>query len=232
MDKEQARREQILSLHLHTSKTQREIASNLQVSVGLVNKVIKQHEELGHVKILRKGRSGRKPATTKQDDRFLVLQSRKNPRLTSRDLQKSLQQAGVEVSDSTVRRRLLKAGRRARRPAKKQLLTRKMKKKRLQWARSVKHMTPQDWRNVVFSDESHFVVQGITSRYVRRSNGEALTELHIDQCTKHPPKKMFWACFTYKGVGPIFPTEGMMNSAKYQALIDKKLIPYLRKEIT
>jgi len=45
------------------------------------------------------------------------------------DLQKVLMHDGVHIRSSTVRRRLLEAGRKAKKPIKKQLFTQKMKTK-------------------------------------------------------------------------------------------------------
>jgi hypothetical protein len=121
----------------------------------------------------------------------------------------------------------LEAGRPARRPVKKQLLTELMRKKRYNWAMRYKSWTVEQWRKVVFSDESHFLVQGQRSQHVRRSVGEPLTPDHIQQFVKHPEKKMFWGCFSYNGVGPLFPVEGMMNSDRYNDVLIQQLLPYM-----
>ena len=118
-------------------------------------------------------------------DAYLLRESKFNPRKTSFQLQQDLASAGVMVDSSTVRRRLLAVGRKARRPIKKQLLTTKMKKKRFIWAKKYKDWTHEQWRQVLFSDESHFLVQGVRSRHVRISKGEPLKESHIDQAVKH-----------------------------------------------
>ena len=99
----------------------------------------------------------------------------------------------------------------ARRPVKKQLLTSVMKK-RYNWA--LTDWTCDNWRKVLFSDESHFFVQGQRSQHVRRSVDEPVRECHIDQSVKHPVKKMFWGCFSYNGVGPLHPVEGIIRSAQ------------------
>ena len=52
---------------------------------------------------------------------------------------------------TTVLRRLLAAGRKARRPIKKQLLTTAMCKKRLVWAKTHANWTIEDWKNVMFT---------------------------------------------------------------------------------
>ena len=93
-----------------------------------------------------------------------------HPRKTSTDLQRELLATGVSVDSSTVRRRLIEAGRLARTPIKKQLLTPAMKRKRLDWARKYQSWTAQDWKKVVFSDETHFLCKG----FDQDSSGEVL----------------------------------------------------------
>ena len=110
----------------------------------------------------------------------MIIRNRiKNPSLSSSYLQRQLVTANVHVSDSTVRRRLKAEGRVARRPVKKQLLTPTMMKKRLKWAKEHREWTVDDWKKVIFSDESHFEVHGHRSPYVRRSVGEKLKPGHI-----------------------------------------------------
>lgn len=90
-----------------------------------------------------------------------------------------------------------------------------MKKKRMAWARKYKDWTQDDWKKVLFSDESHFFVQGMRHQFVRRTDSEPLLAAHIEQSVKHPVKQMFWGCFSYCGTGLLVPIQGMMNSEKY-----------------
>ena len=83
-------------------------------------------------------------------------------------------------------------------------------------------------RKVMFSDESHFAVQGHRSQYVRQSVGESLNNFYMQQAPKHPPKKIFWGCFTYS-TGRLSPIEGMMNLVKYQEILATKLVPSMQK---
>ena len=112
---------------------------------------------------------------------------------------------------------------------KKQLLTREMKVKRLDWARKHKKLTVEDWRRVLFSDESHFYVQGQRSQHVRRSPEEKVSEHHIDQAVKHPEKKMLWGSFSYSGVGSLRPIDGMMNSEKYVRVVESCVVNDMQK---
>ena len=56
----------------------------------LVEYSIKQHKELGDTETLRKGHCGRKRRTTKRDDAMILRNSVKDPKKTSRDLNRDL----------------------------------------------------------------------------------------------------------------------------------------------
>jgi len=122
---------------------------------------------------------------------------------------------GFHLSNTLIKRHLIKAGRVAQRPLTKQLLTKKMKSKRLVWAKEYRKWTLADWKRVMFSDETHFFVGGKHSRFLRRSVGERVKPCLLNQQAKHPPQKMFWAYFSYKGVGSLFPVQGIMKSDQY-----------------
>ena len=90
----------------------------------------------------------------------------KNSKKTSKDFQRDLALAGENVASSTVRRRLFEVGETARRPLRKQLLTKAIKKKCLSWVHNHARWTKGDWRKVIFSDELHFEVYGHKSAVV------------------------------------------------------------------
>jgi len=216
---------QIVALSKHPKKSVREIGKELGTPKSTVGRVVKRSNDSDDVTIQRQGRCGRKRKMTTRDDQMIMRNSVKDPRKTSVDLRRGLSAAGVNVYSSTIRRRLIERGRIARRPKKKQLLTTVMKKKRLQWAKKHKKWDQQKWRQVIFSDESHFEVQGYRSQYVRTSKGEPLQGGHIEQAPKHAPKKVFWGSFTFKGTGRLIPIKGMMISIKYKEILTKYLLP-------
>ena len=57
----------------------------------------------------------------------------------------------------------------------------------------------------MFSDKSHFYVQGQWTSFIRRSRLDTLRSEHIFQKVKHPDKVMFWGCFSYAGTGSLIP---------------------------
>jgi len=132
------------------------------------------------------GKCGRKPISTARDDRILVSMIKRNRKLNSRQLAGMWQASGVDVHDSTVRRRLLKAGLGAHRPTRKQHLNPSMIQKRFVWAKQHLHMTTDDWKKVIFSDEAVFHVMNDRTQYVRRTSSESLHPDCISTSVKHP----------------------------------------------
>ena len=70
--------------------------------------------------------------------------------------------------------RLKKANLNGRVARKKPLLTAANRKARFQWAKDHRHLTVEDWKNVIFSDESPFTLfQTSGKQYVRRRPGKS-----------------------------------------------------------
>lgn len=70
----------------HASMTQRDIAKECGVSLGDVNKILKQKRDTGTIEVNRKGKYGRKIKTTARDGAFLVRESKLNPRKPVKDV--------------------------------------------------------------------------------------------------------------------------------------------------
>ena len=106
----------------------------------------------------------------------------------------------------------MKSGRLARKSLRKQLLTSEMKLEHLKWAYQHKTWTKEQWRKVIFIDESHFEVPGHRVQYVSRSLNKSISAGHIEQRVKHPPKVMFRGSFGSDGPIQLVPMTGMINS--------------------
>jgi len=101
------------------------IVKTVGIRQSTVCPVISQFKATGSFTPNRKGKCGRKRKTTPKGDACLMRKSKINPAKTSSDLHKDLEYSGVKISASLVRRLVL-AGRKARRPQRKQLSTEKM----------------------------------------------------------------------------------------------------------
>ena len=89
---------------------------------------------------------GRKKSTSPRDERQIrniVIQHRRTPR---RILTTFIQDAGIEISPMTVRRRIQDLGFSCCSPAKKPFLNQRMMKQRLTWAKEHKNSTVDDYK--------------------------------------------------------------------------------------
>ncbi|KAJ4939397.1 hypothetical protein JOQ06_028846 [Pogonophryne albipinna] len=80
-------------------------------------------------------RSGRPVKMTARAQRRMLNEVKKNPRVSARDLKKSLAHANISVDESTIRKTLNKNGVHGRTPRRKPLLSRKNIAARLKFAK-------------------------------------------------------------------------------------------------
>ena len=99
-----------LSKHIKTA-----IAKLVGVNRGTMSRIVKKAAETGSLTFKRKGNCGQKQKATLKDDSFILHQSKNDPKKTSDALKINLALAGVEVSSSSVHRRLLENDRSSRR---------------------------------------------------------------------------------------------------------------------
>lgn len=103
-----------------TFKGYKAISKDLGIPVSTVRNVIKKFAKHGTVKNLP-GRGGKRKINNRSLRR-LVRMVEKTPRLTSKDLKTNLEQSGVMVTTSTIRRTLNRTGLYGRRKQKKERL--------------------------------------------------------------------------------------------------------------
>ncbi|KAG7153811.1 Transposable element Tc1 transposase-like 6 [Homarus americanus] len=116
-----------------------------------------------------KPRSGRPRKTSKTTDALLRREVLKTPHITAAELQRNHPDVLGNVAPRIIQHRLQKELHLPRRrPAKKPLLTDKMGKARLGFARKYRHWTPQQWAKVIWSDESTVQCVKMSGNRVRR----------------------------------------------------------------
>lgn len=139
---------EIVSLLTNTDYSHREIARRTNVSNFTVSRIARIKAKEGVFKAKRKGRCGSKRITSNVDDRFLLREVKKDYGVTTSRLRKRLQDAGTNVSRTTVWRRLRQVKCESKKPRKVPLLTKAMKRKRLQFALEHSNWTSDNWRKV------------------------------------------------------------------------------------
>ncbi|CAD6193777.1 unnamed protein product [Caenorhabditis auriculariae] len=116
-------------------------------------------------------------------------------------------------SVSTVKRRHNAAGIMGRRPVKKPLISEKNRAARVKWAKEHLNWTRQDWNQILWSDESKFLLFG--------SDGIQWVRRPIGFC-------MVWGAFSGSGIGPLHRVNGIMDKHVYKDILQNQMLPHLR----
>lgn len=142
------KKSEIKTLLTHTNHSQRKIAQLAGVSQSTVRNIKKVIDVNQSLSPKRAGKCGRKRLTTPRTEREIrriTVENRRKPRKVIKAL---LDDAGVTLSDRTLRRRLKELNFSCCRPLKKPKLTQAMRAKRLAFAKMYKHWTVEDWEKV------------------------------------------------------------------------------------
>ncbi|KAH6922171.1 hypothetical protein HPB50_010254 [Hyalomma asiaticum] len=110
-------------------------------------------------------RKPRRGATSHEERLAIVAAVADNPRCSAQDIKVNF---GLKASKSTVKRRLHQAGLKSRTAEQKVLLRTANKDKRLQFAQRHAGWIEQDWKKVVFTDESSFTTSWDQKTRIRR----------------------------------------------------------------
>jgi len=107
------------------------------------------------------------------------------------------------VIAETIWKRLANCGLKSYICCKKPFLSSDKKKKCLEWAEAHKHWTADNWKTVIFSDESKFNLLGSDGCcYYWRKPGQEFDERYVRKEIKHGGGNvMVWGCITAKGLG-------------------------------
>ncbi|GFV91949.1 transposable element Tcb1 transposase [Trichonephila clavipes] len=109
--------------------------------------------------------SGRPLGTTPADDRYIVLQARRNRRQTAGEIARYTTQAtGRPISRFTVARRLHGGGLFVRRPVRCVPLTPAHRRRRSLWCRELRNWRDNEWGRVLFTDENRFSLSSDSHR--------------------------------------------------------------------
>lgn len=112
-------------------------------------------------------------------------------------------------------------------------MSEKNRKARLDFARTHLNWTQQQWKNVLWSDESKFNLRGSDGRAnVRRPRGEKFNPRYTTATVKHGGGNiMVWGCFSGNGIGPIHRITSTMTATIYRDLLSSVMLPYAEWEM-
>ncbi|GFT08922.1 transposable element Tc1 transposase [Trichonephila clavipes] len=135
----------------------------VRIAHSIVSRLWRQFQTT--VTAIRGFSSGRPRGTTPADDRYIVLQARKNRRQTAGEIARhSTQATGRPISRFTEARRLHGGGLFARRPVRCVPLTPAHRRRRSLWCREHRNWRDNEWGRVLFTDESRFSLSSDSHR--------------------------------------------------------------------
>ncbi|GFV34069.1 transposable element Tcb1 transposase [Trichonephila clavipes] len=139
------------------------VAAEFGIAHSIVSRLWRQFQTTGTA--IRGFSSGRPRGTTPADDRYIVLQVRRNRRQTAGEIARHTTQAtGRPISRFTVARRLHGGGLFARRPVRCVPLTPAHRRRRSLWCREHRNWRDNEWGRVLFTDESRFSLSSDSHR--------------------------------------------------------------------
>lgn len=135
----------------------------------------------------------------------------------------------INVSTQSIRRALKRNGLHSRVCRKKPLLRKIHRQNRLAFAKKYKNWTVEDWKKVIWSDESKFNVFGSDGRqYCWKKLKEPLRSHHVKPTVKHGGGSiMVWGCITSQGVGFMCQIEDGLNAELYRSILSDEYLKTL-----
>jgi len=114
---------------------------------------------------------------------------------------------------------------------KKPLLSVRHRKRRLAFALKYREWTVEDWKRVIWSDETKINRFGSDGQeYVWKQKGEGLIEREIKGTVKFGGGNiMVWGCMGWNGVGQLAEIEGRMNADQYVSILEDHILPSLEE---
>lgn len=208
---------------LQAGATQQEVARHFGVSRQTISALWTRYNNTNRVD--DRPRSGRPRVTTQAQDRYIRLRHLRDRTTTATST--TTQIPGVRrISDQTVRNRLREAGLFARRPVRRHVLTPRHLADRLLWCQQRVRWARARWRNVLFTDESRFLLTRADGRArVYRRRGERYAPNCVQQVVPFGGGSvMVWAGIHHGGRTPLVHVAGALTGVRYRDLI---LQPYV-----
>ena len=201
--------------------TQIKISEELGLSQSAVARIFARYQSTGSFH--HRKSPGRPRVTSHRMDKLIKRAVVVNPQASSSSIADGLPD---KISARTVRRRLLKDfGLKSFNAARKPRLSAQNIKDRLRFAKKYKDWTPEQWRKVLFSDETCVQQFNYGKTLVRRPKGERYNPRFTTATVKHSPSLMIWGCISAQGRGGLWflPKKTTINGTVYLNILKEKL---------
>ena len=169
--------------------------------------------------------SGRKRKTTERSDRFIVKCSKAGTPTKNEMADELKAQTGDKVSSKTIQRRLKEKRLAWRKKSKKPYVSEKNRVLCLSSAREHVGRSVDQWKRVVWSDESPLCLQNQSTQYVWRTKDEKVSNRSMQGTVKHQKSIKIWGCFSWNAVGDLHRVKGIMTGEVYRKILIHHLVP-------
>jgi len=198
----------------------RTIAFREKVSHSSVIRIKQRQEKTGSFNV--KPKPGRPRILTERHDRNIARLIKSGQCSNAVQVQKNLiSYENITVSPNTVRRSLKRQGLAARVKKRKPLLLKRHRIARKKFAKKYRDWTIEDWRKVVWSDESKFLIFGSDGReWCWKDPKLPLQPQHIKPTVKFGGGSvMMWGCMGAFGMGKYCKIDGRMDGELYREIL-------------
>ena len=207
---------------LDSGKSGEQISASTGVGTATISRLRSKHRSS-----LQKSLGGRptkvSPATTRHAIHLICTGKAENAAQLAKPLADIINQS---LTTRTVRRHLKKAGLKAVVKRKRPFLSKRHQRARLDWAIAHQDWTVEDWKRVVYSDETKINRLGSDGRtYVYKFPGEEnLSDRLVEGTVKFGGGSvMVWGCMIWDGVGYACKIDGKMNAELYTQILEEDL---------
>jgi hypothetical protein len=154
----------------------------------------------------------------------VILKCKRDPYITAREIRAEL--GREDVCLKTITSAIHKHGElNSYWQTMKPYISKKNQKARIEWCKDHRHWSSADWRSVIWSDESPYVLRYNCRKRLWRRHNERYAIHALRGNFKNDVKIMVWGCFSATGVGHLHLIEGIMDSKAYMKILDNELRP-------
>jgi transposase len=217
-------RQRIIAQALEGLST-RQIAASFNIHHSTVAAIIKEHGQP-----VTAPSSGRPKRLTDREERRIIQKVSSGEWRSAVQAQRHLSSEYLlQLSASSIKRVLRRHGLNGRVRHKKPLLRKKHRQRRYAFALQYRKWKVEQWKHVVWSDESKFNIFGSDGRqYCWRRVNERLRDHHVNPTVKHGGGSiMVWGCITWWGVGYLCKIDNGLDAQLYQNILGDELLSTL-----
>jgi hypothetical protein len=204
----------------------KDVAKASKWSYSVVQRVLKRWKDENSAD--RKTGSGRPRKTSPKEDQYIINQVKRNRQITLYDIAKGF--PGKKICSRTVGRRINELSDLSSKwKHKAPFISEKNRIKRLKWCKERLTWTKEEWRQILWSDESPFVLRYNRATRIWRTSSEKYESWAMRGTVKHDHKIMVWGCFSSLGVGNLHLIDGIMEKNQYKNILENQMLPSARR---